>query len=167
MRDIKEEWLEVPEFPDYLASNHGRVLNKHTEWIKEPMINEYGIASINFSKGRIQHRRAVAPIIATLFLPEPERPVFDTPINLDSDRLNNHVLNLAWRPRWFAVKYHAQFKEPIAYGFTGAVQDIHTNEVFLSARDCAMKFGLLERDIINSAHNGNSVFPTQQIFRIH
>ena len=59
-----------------------------------------------------QYKRSVALLVAKAFLKQPSE-FFDTPINLNGDRLDNQVINLMWRPRWFAIKYNRQFREPI------------------------------------------------------
>lgn len=160
----QENWVPIPEFPDYLVSDRGRVMNAVTDHIKAPSPNQQGIPSVNLIKDHQQNRRSVAVLVASAFLPEPPRPVFDTPINLDGDRMNNDVRNLAWRPRWFALKYHAQFKVPLPWGFTNRVSDLETGEIFEDVRACAKHYGLLEKEIIMSAHNNTPVTPTWQKF---
>jgi hypothetical protein len=163
-----EHWQDLEDFPGYAVSSYGRVQNTLNGHIKIPTRNQMGIPSVNLIKDRVQYRRSVARLVARAFLPAPSRETFDTPINLDGDRTNNHVDNLMWRPRWFAVKYHAQLRDPElspAFGYSGAVEVVDTGERFVSARDCATKYGLLEREIVLSAMNNVPVFPTWQTFR--
>ena len=157
--DIKEKWVVIDEFPEYAVSDCGRVINTSSDILKTPTSNQQGIASINFSRDRIQCRRSLTLLVAQTFLPDPERESFDTPINLDGDRFNNNVNNLMWRPRWFAVKYHAQLKKPTPFGFTGGIDLVETEEHFNNVRECAVKYGLLEKEIILAAHNRKPVFP--------
>jgi hypothetical protein len=162
-----ETWVEIPDFPGYAVSDRGRVLNTHTDLIKTPTPNQQGIASVLLMQNGVQCRRSVTKLVANAFLePIPHRPLFDTPINLDGDRLNNAIENLEWRPRWFAAKYHAQFKGPRPFGFHGPVELIQTGEVFDDVRECAMRYGLLEKEIILAAHTKIPVFPTWQEFQL-
>lgn len=154
-----EEWVELEEFPGYAISNHGRVQNINSELIKTPTLNQQGIPNVNLILDHQQYRRSVTLLVAKTFLPPPEMESFDTPINLDGDRMNNHVDNLMWRPRWFALKYHAQYKKPVAYGFTGAIELIDTGEIFDNVRTLCMTYGLLEKEVILAAQNKIPVFP--------
>ena len=70
-------------------------------------MNQYGVVFVGlFNRG--QHKKGVARLVAQAFI-ERNFPAYNTPINIDGDRWNNSVNNLAWRPRWFAVKYNRQF----------------------------------------------------------
>lgn len=162
----REQWVPIDEFPGYAVSSYGRVMNIATDLIKVPTPNQQGIANVNLVQNGKQNRRGVALLVAKAFLPTPIRETFDTPINLDGDRLNNCVDNLEWRPRWFAIKYHMQLKRPIAYGFDGVLELIETGEIFDCIRDCSTKYGLLESEIILSSHNRVPVFPTWQTFQL-
>ena len=141
-------------------------MNITNDMLKTPTSNQQGVVSINFSRDRIQFRRSLTLLVAQTFLPKPERETFDTPINLDGNRFNNNVNNLMWRPRWFAIKYHAQLKKPTPFGFTGEIDLIETDERFKSVRECATKYGLLEKEVILAAHNNKPVFPIWFNFHI-
>jgi hypothetical protein len=158
-----EQWREIRDFPPYAISNHGRVKNLDTDIIKIASVNQQGIPNVLFMKNGLQYRRAVPLLVANYFLDAPIRDTFDTPINLDGKRTNNVVENLAWRPRWFAIEYHKQFKEPLTV--SGRVQLSETGEVFNDIRQCAKRFGLLEREVVDSIHNRVPVFPTWQMFQ--
>lgn len=165
---MQEKWADIPEFPYYAVSNHGRVMNKYTEHIKAVAVNQQGIASVLFVRDHQQYRRSVTVLVAEAFLPLPPHraDLFNTPINLNGDRLDNHVLNLAWRPRWFASKFHAQFKKPIPFGFHARLELIETGEIFASVREAAKAHGLLEKEIIMSVHNHVPVFPSWHNFQL-
>ncbi len=161
----REKWEVLEEFPDYVVSNHGRVMTRHTELIKTPTRNQQGIPSVLLMRDRIQYRRSVAVLVAHHFVPN-NRHTFDTPINLDGDRMNNHYMNLMWRPRWFAVKYHAQFKQPQPFNFRGKIHVVEDDVQFDDLMSCAVYYGLLMREILMSAHTYTPVFPTWQTFVI-
>lgn len=164
---LKEEWATVPEFPVYLVSNHGRVMNVETDRFKTPSANQQGIPSVNFMKDGLQYRRSVAVLVAQTFLENVADPqYFDTPINMDGDRFNNRVDNLAWRPRWFAVKYHRQFNQPTPFGFNAPVALVGGDVVFETVREAAKSLGLLEKEIIMSIHEHVPTFPDWDSFEL-
>jgi hypothetical protein len=162
----EEECIVLEFFPSYAVSNFGYVVNVHTDRIKAATANRQGIAIVNLSQEGQQYCRSVTVLVADIFLPLPSRAAFDTPINLDGDRFNNHIVNLAWRPRWFASKYHAQFKKQSPFRLRGVLEIVQTGEVFQTIRDCASEYGLLETDIVQAAHNLNPIFPTGQEFKL-
>jgi len=164
---LQEIWNPVHEFPAYIVSNHGRVMNVETERFKTPSANQQGIPSVNFIKEGIQYRRSVALLVAQTFLHmRADRPHFDCPINLDGDRFNNRVDNLMWRPRHFAVKYHRQFNQPIQFGFNAPVALIGTDRVYETVREAAKDLGLLEKEIIMSIHQHVPTFPEWDSFEL-
>lgn len=165
MTDYQPEWWrDILDFSPYAVSNHGQVKNADSDVIKRASLNQQGIPNVLFMLHGVQYRRAVPRLVATHFLPEPPRETFDTPINLDGCRTNNYVGNLAWRPRWFAIQYHAQFKTPLS--FKGPVACTTTGEVFEDIRVAAKTYGLLEKELIYAAHNHTPVFPTWQEFEL-
>lgn len=164
---MKERWCTIPEFPTYAVSDRGRIMNTYSDHIKVATRNQQGIPNVLLTEDGVHHRRAVALLVAKAFLDSP--PVtwqHASPINLDGDRTNNCVDNLEWRPRWFAIRYHQQFLKGMAFGFTGGVQLIQTGEIFEDVRDAALKYGLLENDIIVSAHTATPVFPSWLEFQL-
>lgn len=163
---LKEEWRPVIGFPDYEVSNLGRVFNKVTERYMVPQKNQQGILNVGISRDKVQHKRSLARLVANAFLQPLETPTtFDTPIHLDGDLTNCRVDNLMWRPRWFAVKYHKQFRNN-QRGFLVPIEEIHTGEQFETSWDAATKYGLIDKEIRVAAINRTYVWPTYQAFRV-
>ncbi len=159
-----EEWLEVQGFEDYWVSDQGRIWNRATDHFPSIRPNQLGIPYVGLRRNGISYNRSIAPIVANAFVSNPYPPPFDTPINLDGDRMNNRVDNLVWRPRWFAVKYHRQFHfEP--GGLRTRIQEVVTEEIFDTSWDAATRFGLLDRDILIAIRKDEYVWPTYHIFR--
>lgn len=164
-----EEWknLEDVGFPDYSVSNYGEVVSNVTGRVIRTSSNQAGqekVGLINPEAGG-QVTMTVARLVAHAFLPHPPNHRFNTPINVDGDRRNNHATNLMWRPRWFAVKYHQQFfKAP--EGYKVPIEEIHTGEAFNTSWDAAVKYGLLDKEIALATMNRTFVFPTGQAFRV-
>lgn len=159
------DWREIPDFPGYSVSNMGRIRNDRTDRIMALQINQHGIVHVGLFRDGKQHKRGVALLVCEAFLPPPSPPTFDTPIHLDGDLTNNHIDNLMWRPRWFAVKYHKQFDSREPMGFSGPIQDKRTGQVFRNSWEAATTFGLLDREIFLATLNRTYVWPTYQEFR--
>lgn len=150
----------------YSVSSHGRIRNDKSGRILVMTVNQHGVVQV----GLVHHRgpqvkRSVALLVAKALLLEPEQSAFDTPIHLDGDRLNNHVHNLMWRPRWFAVRYHQQFRSD-ERGFAVPVIEINSGETFRDSWAAATKYGLIDREIALASLNRTYVWPTYQMFEV-
>lgn len=146
-------------------SDGGKVLNDRTGRIMQTYMNSHGIETVGLMQQGVQRKRSVAVLVGDAFIRTARSLQFNTPINLDGDRTNNQVLNLAWRPLWFARKYHQQF-DIGPQGFACPVQNIQTGEVFKTTWDAATLEGLLERELVMSILNRTYVFPLYQTFQL-
>jgi hypothetical protein len=162
---MKEHWKHIKGFPGYLVSDHGRIQAEKSGRLLALSDNQYGVQCVGMMLEGEQRHRSVPRLVAHAFLPN-ETDVFDTPINLDGDRHNNHVSNLAWRPRWFAVKYNRQFREPYPYPITHPIMDMETREISENSYETAKRYGLLEGDVVLSILERTLVWPTYQKFRV-
>lgn len=159
-------WQEIIEFPSYSVSDTGLVRNEDTGRTMTQHVNQRGIANVSFNRRGTQYKRSVTVLVATAFVTMARPLSFDTPINLDGDRLNNHSGNLLWRPRWYATKYFQQFlADPT--GIDRPIQELKTSEVFKSSWDAALTFGLLNFEIVKSISNRTYAWPTYQRFRVY
>lgn len=162
---MEEEWVVIEGFPDYSVSSHGRVRTNRSERILRCNLNQYDLLQVGLMKDGVQRHRSVPLLVAKAFIPQPPGP-FDTPINKDGDRFNNHVDNLLWRPRWFAVRYNQQFRYPQIDPILSPVIDLATSEISENSFECAKRYGLLESDIVLSIINRTYVWPTYQQFGV-
>ena len=158
-----ETWRPVYLFPGYSVSDHGRVRTDKTGRILALNENQYGLVQVGLMRDGVQYHRSVPLLVAKAFIPRETGP-FDTPINLDGDRHNNHVDNLAWRPRWFAIKYNQQFRRPYENPIFSKIMDLKTGEISENSFECARRYGLLEQDLVLSILNRTYVWPTYQEF---
>lgn len=158
------EWIALEDFPGYSINILGQVMNEDTNRVMAMTKNQHHVIQVGLMRDGLQHKRAVGLLVAKLFLPTPEPPTFNTVINLDGNRSNNHVENLMWRPRWFAVRYHKQFFND-RRGFLEPIIEIHTEERFKNSWQAAIKYGLLDREILTATLNRTYVWPTYQEFR--
>ena len=160
-----ERWKEIPHFPDYSVSNYGRVRTNKSGRVLSLSENQSGLLQVGLMQNGVQKHRSVTLLVAKAFVPQLTGP-FDTPINLDGDRHNNHVSNLAWRPRWFAIRYNQQFRYPSEHRIFFPLQDLKTGEVCENSFECSKHYGLLEHDLVFSVVNRTYVWPTYQQFRV-
>jgi len=149
-----ENWAPIRGFSGYSVSDLGRVRNEDTKRVLSISMNQYGTAYVGIMRDGIRCQRSLALLVAKAFLPEPEE-FFDTPINLDGDRFNCAVDNLMWRPRWYARKYHWQFRHRYpSEALRAPLRAIETGVVYRSPFDAAKAYGLLEVDVRQSANFG-------------
>lgn len=160
---MSELWETIHLFPDYDVSNHGRIRSNKSGWILALNENQFGLLQVGLMRDGVQHHRSVPLLVAKAFLPEVSGP-FDTPINLNGDRHDNHIDNLAWRPRWFAIRYNQQFKHPYENPILSPVVDVGTGTVSPNSFECAKRYGLIEKDLVLSILNRTYVWPTYQQF---
>jgi len=162
---LEEQWMLIDGFEDYGISNYGRVENVATGRILSLSRNQFGVVNVGLMRDGVQYHRSVPLLVASAFLPIHPDP-FNTPINLDGDRNNNHVDNLVWRPRWFASKYNRQFRHPYHNSLTTPLVDIKTGEITENSFECAMRYGLLEEELVMAVLNRTYVWPTYQQFEL-
>lgn len=162
---MREQWKDIDEFPEYSVSNFGEIRSNKSGRILSTSPNQFGVVQVGLMKNGVQYHRSVPLLVVKAFLPIKPGP-FDTPINLDGDRHNNNLENLVWRPRWFAIKYNRQFREPYYNPITKPIMDKKTQEISPSSFECAKRYGLLEEEIVIAILNRTYVWPTYQEFVI-
>lgn len=154
-----EEWIQLTNFPDYAVSNYGYVKNLRNDKVLTRSPVQYGMLTVGLMDEGGQHRRSIATLVAETFLEPPPREDFNTPIHLDGDRANCRADNLVWRPRWFAINYHLELKNPPYPTWDADFRLVQTWEVFDKIHQPAMKYGLLQRDIHKAIVEGIATFP--------
>jgi hypothetical protein len=161
---MTEQWAEIFGFPKYRVSNYGRVKRDDREHPVGVHVNQQGIAYVSLMNGTEQVHRALARLVAKAFLTQ-KNDAFDTPINLDGDRLHCHADNLEWRPRWFAIQYHMQFNNRWHNPIESPLRDMDTGEVYDNSWTVVTTFGLLEKDVVLSVDHYTVCWPTFKRFQ--
>lgn len=156
-------WRMVDHFPNYEVNGLGEVRNALTGRVLKTKANQQGQIGVGLMRDGVQHHRSVATLVAHSFIRRP-LPHFDTPINKDGDKNNNSVDNIVWRPRWYAVEYNRQFREPYWNPITKPVKNVETGEVYETSWQCAITNGLLEKDVVLAILNKTYTFPNYQTF---
>ena len=159
------DWVPVEEFPGYSVNPLGQVRNDSSDRILQIRLNQYGVPYVGLMREWKQCIRSLPRLVATAFIPH-SNPIFDTPINLDGERQNCAVDNLAWRPRWYAVYYVNQFKDRYEHPIEGPIREVETREVFPDSLTAGCRFGLLEREVVLSVLNRTPAWPTYQFFEL-
>jgi hypothetical protein len=158
----------ITEFPNYSVSDTGFVRNEDTGYVMTGLRNQRGIVHVGLTRDRVLFKRSVSRLVAEAFIAIPAIDTdgtFDTPINLDGDRSNNHVDNLMWRPRWFAMKYRAQFEGKRKISLNRPIELIETKEVYSNSWHAATTLGLLDYEILMSIVKNTYVWPLYRCFR--
>lgn len=171
--DLDSVWMKIGEFPNYLVNQYGDVINNQLKKTLGSTKNQRGIRYVSLYKENKLYVRALAKIVLQAFNPSTDRD-FTTPIHLNGDRNDCNLENLMWRPRWFARSYHKQFDQNPIGRITVPILEFLTDEVSEGSLEAAMRYGLLEKDVIFSCRTANSkllfdrtrreVFPTGQFF---
>lgn len=161
-----EQWRIILDFPRYEVSTYGRVRNRDTGRIMRMNQNQSGLLYVGLVEQGVQHILSVPRLVAHAFVMREYGP-FDTPINLDGDRLNNHVDNLMWRPLWFARRYNRQFVNRYKYPILRPIEDLQTGDVFEDTLHVAITYGLLEEDVVTAIKHKTNVWPTDRYFGVY
>lgn len=163
------DWLPVSEFPGYSVNPLGQVRNDETERLLFTRQNQFGVPYVRLTRDLRQHTRSLPRLVATAFVPQPSK-FFDTPINLDGNRVDCRASNLAWRPRWYAILYTNQFREEDPWRYEHPIEvpikDKDTGLVFPDSLSAACHNGLLEREVVLSILNNTVTWPTFQEFEL-
>lgn len=162
---MTERWKLIKECPAYSVSSAGRVRNDHTGRFLRVKVNHYGVAGVGLMKAGRQVHRGLALLVANAFLQRNAGP-FDTPINLNGDRLDCHVENLAWRPRWHAVLYNRQFHERYPHPIITPIRNLMTGDEFENSWVAVTHYGVLEKDLVLSILNRTYCWPIYQEFEL-
>ena len=161
------QWVTVPDFPNYLISSEGDVLNKTSGRTLSKSRTKEGAVKVGLVHPitGTQHTRSVKVLVADNFVPG-KNEIFDTAIHLDGNEDHNSVDNLVWRPRWFAWKYTNQFSHVTELDHIGPLRDIDTDIRYYDIYQAAISNGLLFTDIRRAIAMKESVFPTFQRFEM-
>lgn len=160
---METEWRTIPEFPEYLVSNTGEVVNGKTGKWMQLSSTQRGAVKVGLVHHGKQYTRSVSVLVADAFVPGRDA-IYDTPIHLDGDKTNNRADNLAWRPRWFALAYTKQFDAISENDRLGPLRDIATDQRYYDIVEAGTLHGLLFTDIRRAIVMKESVFPTIQRF---
>lgn len=90
-----EEWCEVQNFPNYLVSKSGLVLNRHNLLILKPGDNGHGYKFVALCRDGIIKRMYIHRLVMMSFHPIEDMDKHQVD-HEDFDRGNNELSNLSW-----------------------------------------------------------------------
>ena len=156
---MKEEFKDIPGFPNYEVSNTGIVRNKKRNKIKEPGIDKKGYYKVDLYKNSKRTTKKIHRLVADAFLPkDPQRKDIN---HKDGNKANNKVSNLERCTKSENMKHAYKIgltKPHASYGMLGkknpnagrkkrAIRIVETGEEFKSIMDCERNTGLDNRHI--------------------
>lgn len=144
-----ERWKEVPGFPNYEASTHGRLRNKKTGKKLEGTINPSGYIRVSLPK---KSKKSMHRLIAVTWIPNDDPSNKTTVDHINRIKTDNRAINL----RWASQKQQNQNKTIGRISFKRPVQQIcpQSNKVlrvFESAADAGRHMGNKTRTPITLA----------------
>jgi len=154
-----------PEFPFYYVSRKGSVYSKTGNKLTPRKNN--GSLHHNYILMLIEGKqvvRSVGKVVATTFISKVpfeniKGQLFDYVIYLDRNFDNVCVENLAWRPLWFAQKYHSQFKYDKMLATPCDLTDISTGERFSTIREVCVRYGALADRVFEFVYGRTTDIP--------
>lgn len=159
------DWVTIPEFPNYVVSNYGDIVNKKSgRWMVQS-ITANGVVKVGLVDGTRQRTRSVSGLVARAFVPGHDG-ICDTVVHLDGIATNNRADNLVWRPRWFAWRYAGQLRSTSSNEHIGPLRSVGEGTRYVDVYECAIHNGLLMEDIRKSLVMGEPCFPTLQRFQM-
>lgn len=161
-----EDTKPIEGFPEYVIGKDGTVYTVASGLRRRSSRTREGSIKVTLYRDGKPYTKSLSLLVAKAWLYNDFDPdIFDTPIHLDNDPSNNHVENLAWRPRWFAVKYQRQYWNE-EYRFSRVqVEDVKTGERYDGLMPVCQKYGYLYIDVLRSCTKNDEVFPTWRQFR--
>lgn len=78
----------------YIAYDDGRIFSEHTDKFLKPFVNPSGYYLVDLHHKHMSYTRQVHRIIATLFIPNPDK--LETVNHKDGNKGNNAASNLEW-----------------------------------------------------------------------
>lgn len=150
------EWRDIEDFPGWLVDDLGNVMNEWTSRILRLRPNRQGIVMVNVQRDGVLFTRSVSLLVARAFVENPNPRRFDSIIYLNGDRSDCRAVNLMWRSRPFALRYHRMFdREP----YRVSVRIPATGEFFYSLRELCTTYGLIESTTMTNLINQESCYP--------
>lgn len=158
----QEEWRPLAPlgYPGYNVSDRGRIskvvdVSGGVRYVPIS-INQNGhrFVPLRMPNGKLK-QRVVNKLVAEAFLPPEPSHIMESVIHLDGNRAHLNVENLAWRPRWFATKFHSQFNKRMDFPEDGPIRDTTEGVVYKNVQHVAHTFGVLMTDVYSAAEAGH------------
>jgi len=96
--NMEEQWKQIKDYPNYEASDLGRIRNKKTKRIISAHIQNSGYTTVCLSNKGITKTLCVHRLVLTAFEPKDNANKLDVH-HKDYDKTNNRLDNLEWTTR--------------------------------------------------------------------
>lgn len=145
-----EVWAVVEEFSDYLVSDLGRIRHKDRLDARQPAINKQGFPVIQLTRkpDPMRYLRQVNRLVATAFLPVPDRDDYNSVWHIDGDLTNCAVDNLRWDTRRRVLEWNDMHRRTKPKLKTPPVKNNRTGIVYPNAFEAALADGILESSVV-------------------
>lgn len=154
-----QEFRQIERFPNYWVSDYGVVVYSDPDGTPlKPHENQQGHISVALYRDGQPHRRSVAKVVADAFLPQPLNRHYNSILHLNNDRTDNRASNLMWRPKWFVIEYHKQFRNMTTQELYTPVVLSESKEEFTLEEFCR-DFGALPEYVFVTVNNQGGGIP--------
>lgn len=146
MNNMKEEiWKVIPSYPNYEASNTGKIRNKSTGKVLKPNTNSKGYHHVVLYNGskKDKHVVGVHRAVAMAFLPTNNYSL--TVNHKDENPDNNNIDNLEWIENSDNIRYSQGHK----------VMCLETKKIYSSIWEASRDTGISCKTIRNYLKNYN------------
>lgn len=131
--DSPESWAEVDDFPDYIVSTQGRVVNRHTNKELRPRVNSYGYSRVALRRDGKTHEVYIHHIVTRAFFTGYYKGVKIKHVDDNSD---NSLMNLRFVGRGVGI-----LRKNSNRAMRRKVRIVETGQVFLTVERCAAYLG--------------------------
>jgi len=90
--------MEIPNFPDYLIYNDGRVFSKKRNIFLKPALQRYGYLRLNLCNEK-QGNKLIHRLVAETYIPNPQN--YPQVNHINGIKTDNRVENLEWCSNMF------------------------------------------------------------------
>lgn len=150
-------WVEVENYPRYLVSNHGLVMNRVRNKILKPSMNGSGYLFVTLCNNSGQKQLSVHRIVAASFF---DCDISDFQINhIDGNKINNCVWNLEVVTQSENILHAHKIglhSRSSTYRPTG-IRIIETNDLFPSVSALGRHLNVSPQRVSHACKNGGSV----------
>lgn len=144
-----EQWKTIDEYPNYMVSNMGNVINVKTNKILKPIFCGGGYSDVGLCNNGISKRFKIHRLVAQAFIPNPDNLPQVNHIN--EDKTDNRVENLEWCDVRYNINYGTRSKrqseklsKPICqYNLNGSLI-----RIWKGSRDIERELGFYSGSII-------------------
>jgi hypothetical protein len=144
---MKELWIDIDGYPNYIISSNGRVKNKSTGRILKPRPATNGYLRVCLYDKDGQRRDLLIHRLGANAFYDGDHDGLDVN-HIDGQKDNNFIGNLEWATRSENLKHAYRTKlRDSPHNRCKAIKIVETGEIFKSVRECARYLGVSHSNI--------------------